>query len=312
MKNTKYFNSKNNKNMKNKAKENTDKSQNVIITYSALEQSRNKITSIGRCLFLVLGIFPFAPICMNLFSRYIMHISSNIYSAALVIFILLELTVMGIYIYKLVLAIMTVYLINENAEIYSLRISTFWYKIKGKMYLIKPMGTRMGRLSMLMYMVGNIKMVLDSVADEVTYEEFITMGRMKRISDISNVKEDKKYIRFFANVKTHKGIQKKNIKIPKIYEKIDVVKVFLKTLEDGNIENAKKVDFHEKKNINEIIMPTKTKREKLINTTLNWTFVMAWLTALTGLYKNVFIIWFSVEFIYVVAMVTDIIIEKIK
>lgn len=312
MKNTKYFNSKNNKNMKNKAKENTDKSQNVIITYSALEQSRNKITSIGRCLFLVLGIFPFAPICMNLFSRYIMHISSNIYSAALVIFILLELTVMGIYIYKLVLAIMTVYLINENAEIYSLRISTFWYKIKGKMYLIKPMGTRMGRISMLMYMVGNIKMVLDSVADEVTYEEFITMGRMKRISDISNVKEDKNYIRFFANVKTHKGIQKKNIKIPKIYEKIDVFKVFLKTLEDGNIENAKKVDFHEKKNINEIIMPTKTKREKLINTTLNWTFVMAWLTALTGLYKNVFIIWFSVEFIYVVAMVTDIIIEKIK
>ena len=155
-------------------------------------------------------------------------------------------------------------------------------------------------------------MILESFADEVTYKEFITMDRMKRIIDISNVKEDKKYIRFFANVKTHKGIQKKCIKIPKIYEKIDTFKVFLETLEDGNIENAKKVNFNEKKNINEIVIPIKTKREKLINTTLNWTFVMAWLTALTGLYKNVFIIWFSVEFIYVVAMVTDIIIEKIK
>ena len=83
-------------------------------------------------------------------------------------------------------------------------------------------------------------------------------------------------------------------------------------MEDEKIKNAKKVNFNEKKNINEIVIPIKTKREKLINTTLNWTFVMAWLTALTGLYKNVFIIWFSVEFIYVVAMVTDIIIEKIK
>lgn len=304
---------KNNKAKENiKNKESNEKSIITILTYSALEQGRNKITGIGRSLLFVLGIFPFAPICLNLINQFMVNIDSDTYTLLLVIFVVMELLLMGIYVYKMTIAIITVYLINENAEIYSLRISTFWYKIKDKMYLIKPVGMRVGKLSMLMYMIGNIKIVLENVADEVTYEEFITMGKMKGISDISNVTEGKKYIKFWANEKTNKGIKRKHIKIPKVYEKIDVFKVFLETVDAGDIEKARTINFNEKKNINELMMPLNSRRDKVINKSLNWTFIMAWLTALTRLYKNNFIVWISFEIIYLVTVFTDVIIEKIK
>lgn len=299
------------KKVKNKVNKNyTEK--NIIISYSALEQGKNSIMGIGRCLFIFLGIFPILPIIMNLYSKYAKYIKSDIYRWVLVVFGFVETAILLLYLFKWVKAVLTVYLINEEGEIYRLKISTFWYKIKDKSYLLNPMGTRVGKMSAIFYMIGNIKTVLDSVADEITYEEFISIGKMEKISQISEVKDLKKKVVFNAQIKDKSGQHMEKISIPKMYEKIESFVKFIQDMEKGKKAGLKDFGTEECNAENFEFIKKKSKSEKFTGFTIKWTAIMLWMLALTNLYRNAAIIWAGVEFVYIVMIGTDIIIEKIK
>ncbi len=263
-------------------KENKDK--NIILTYQDLEQSKNGIMGPGRCLVSFLGIFPFVPILLALFSCFIIKIPDSIFRILLFIITFFMLAILLLNIFIWILNMISVFIISEDGELYRIKISSFWYKIKDKMYLINPSGMMSGKFMRLFYMINNIKIVLQSVASDVTYEEFISMGRMEKISEIRNVKVKRKKIKINALIENRRGKKRKNLVIKRVFEKDDIFCEYLVRYESSGINEAAKVDFNQKINAEKMInidnSPIKHLK-KILKFTVTWTCIMAWVAIFT-------------------------------
>ena len=262
------------------------KETSTILTYSAIEQSKNNIMGPGRYLITFLGIFPFIPLFLSLFSCFIQKISYDLYRILLFLAAIVLIIIMAASIILWVFNMMRVYIIDEKGELYRLRASTFWYKIKDKMYLINPTGSTGGRLMRVFYMINNIKVVLMATAEDVTYEDFIAMGKMEKLSEISNVVVNKKSVRLTAKVESKKGTERKNIYIKRVFEKDEKFCEYLKILGDtGSYIEAKECfnikNNKENESIKNNIKNNASNLKRFIRFTIKWTCVMAWIAVFT-------------------------------
>lgn len=350
MKNNKKsnINNKANKNSKNNKKKNE-----YIFTYSGIEQKRHGMSSPGKCLYIFIGIFPFIPLILELVSCFVTYLDSRKFKMWM--FILSSILVIWLFvqIFIFINRIFHVLMIDENGVLYRLKISNFWYKIKNQTILLNPMGTSGGRLLRLFYMINNIKLVLQNISDTVTYEELIAMGKLEKFSEISDVIVNKKNICFNAKVKSASGERIKKVKIARVYENDFQIISYLKG------EDYSKPELMSK--IMEELHNAKTSVKKMINFSINWICIMAWISVILlssdlgklskinagiykesvieiekndkiteievyisdsgdyfkkseygNLYKPVFVVFFSVEIIYLVSKATDILIDYLK
>lgn len=269
-------------NLRDNAKENNNK--NVIITYSMLEQSRNNIMGIGKTLLIYVGVFPFIPLLLSLFSCFIKKLPNHIYKLCFFCIAIFGVVIMVSYMLIWLKNVMTVFIIDENSNLYRIKISVFWYKIKDKMYLLNPGGATGNRLTRLFYMVNNIKLVLETAMDDITYDEFISMGRMERLSDIVKVQITNKRIAFNASVTSKSGKVCKRIKVMKAFEQTEKFCEYLKMCAESGTEAAKNIKFDGKiSNVEDLILKNVNVSPliKLRKFTLKWTCVMAWISAIT-------------------------------
>lgn len=270
-----------NVNIKDNIKDNYNR--NVIITYSMLEQSKNNIIGIGKTLLIYVGVFPFIPILLSLFSCYIKKIPNHIYRLAFFCMAILGVAIMVSYMLMWLKNVMTVFIIDDNSNLYRIRISVFWYKIKDKMYLLNPGGAAGNRLTRLFYMVNNIKLVLETAMEDITFDEFISMGRMERLSDVGKVQITNKRIFFNASVISKSGRVYKRIRIMKVFEQTDKFCEYLKVCEESGTQAAKNIKFDGKIDVEELILKNVNVSPliKLRKFTLKWTCIMAWVAAIT-------------------------------
>lgn len=258
------------------------KETSTILTYSAIEQSKNNIMGAGRYFITFLGIFPFIPLFLSLFSCFIQKISYDLYRILLLSAAIVSIIIMAVNMMLWIFNMMRVYIIDEKGELYRLRASTFWYKIKDKMYLINPTGSTGGRLMRLFYIVNNIKVVLMAVAEDVTYEDFIAMGKMEKLSEISNVVINKKSVRLTAKVQSKKGTERKNIYIKRVFEKDENFCEYLKILGDKGSYREAKECFNVKNNKESKFLKNNVSNlKRFIRFTIKWTCVMAWIAVFT-------------------------------
>ncbi len=251
-----------------------------IITYSSLERRKNRIMGAETYLGFFLFMFPVIPILLALFSCFIYKLSDNLYSTLFmtgtiilaVCFLLAEIHWLK--------ELMTVYMIGDDGELYRLHISMFWYKIKQCTNLVNPMETTGGKWMQLFYMISNIKIALEAAGD-VTFEELIQMGRLTRISGITNVSGYKKKICLCADIETKKGIRQGKIKIRKVYDNIDALKEYLVIYQSDGVKAAEKYDFKVKVNPLSYVKENKTLVQKSIRFILIWTGILLWISLFT-------------------------------
>lgn len=255
--------------------------KNIIITYSMIEQGKNDIMGIGKCLLCFVGIFPFIPLLLSLFSCYVKLIPHHIYRIVFFAVAVVGVIVMFCYMLLWLNNVMTVFLIDEENHLYRLKISVFWYKIKNKMYLLNPGGAVGGRLMRLFYMIQNIKLVLESATEDITFDEFITMGKMERLSDIREVKISRKRIQFHAAIKSQKGVSDKCIKLFRAFEQQDRLCEYLKIYEQEGAAATKRVVFDSKVHMEELLLKKleRSPIKKFVKFTVTWTCIMAWIAA---------------------------------
>lgn len=246
------------------------KSKDIICTYSAIEQKRHGIAGPLKCLIVFLGIFPFTFLALELYSCFAKRISGEDFKKCMFLITGVLSAIMLICIVKFVIRIFYVFIIDEAGNVYRLRISNFWYKIKNQTVLLNPMETSMGRTMRIFYMISNIKLVLDNITDTVTYEELIAMGKLYKFENISDIKVTERKIVFRARVN---GAEiDKYIKIERVYEN------------DCQLIHAiRGQDIPEKESATDIIKEItsdKTPVKKLIRFTVRWTCVMAWIAVI--------------------------------
>lgn len=246
----------------------TDKSTSRIFTYSAIEQKRHGIAGPGKCLMIFLGIFPFVPLLLALFSCFIMKLEDKTYTICL--FGTCTVLVVGMFVCMVswIKRIFYVFILDEKKCLYRLKISNFWYKIKNQTFLLNPLETSGGRLLRLFYMVSNIKYVLENITDTVTYEELISMGRLELFTDISDVDIRKKKIIFRANIKTAGTMRTARITISRVYENDRQLVGFLQHGEYCEPEMVSHI-------LNEI-KQTDTPLKKMARFTVTWSCIIAW------------------------------------
>ena len=250
-----------------------EESKNLIMAYSDLEQKRNGVKTPMDALAAALGIFPFVILLTNLYSCFGSRLSNRTYRQIMVLAGSILLLIVALSIVVWVNRIFYVYMIDENHQLYRLRISNFWYKLRNQTGLIRPYGMPGGRLMRLFYMVSNIKKVLENISDTITYEELIAMGRLEKISDIRNLETKKKSYSFLAKLvnKDHPEGLETRIKICRVYENDHQLENFLREGKPG-----------EKEKISDIILEIKREKTplaKLAHFTIVWTCIMAWIAA---------------------------------
>lgn len=268
-------------NKKFNSKDNEGK--NIIITYSMIEQSKNNIMGIGKILLIYVGTFPFIPLLLSLFSCYIKKLPNDIYRISFFCLAIIGVIIMFEYMAVWIKNVMTVFIIDKKHNLYRVRISVFWYKIKDKMYLLNPGGATGNRLMRIFYMINNIKSVLGAAIEDITFDEFISMGRMERLSDIKKVRITNKRIVFSATVISKSGKADKRIRILKAFEQTEKFCEYLKICEESGTEAAKGIIFDGKINVEDLLIK-KTEISPLIKLkkfTLKWTSIMAWIAAIT-------------------------------
>lgn len=278
--------------------------KNIVFSYSALEQKNKNIKGPGTYLLELIGIFPFLVLILDLYTRYIGKISSTMYTAILIIGFILLVLIMLIRIYFWIDNVFHVFLINEEGNLYKLKVSAFWYKLRDKMYLLSPAGMGQKKIGMLMYMVANMKNVVDSISENTTFEELIAMGRLEKLDSITDLKITDKKVSFFAEVTERSQTKKKKISYLRLYE------------EEHNLLNfLKGEDYRQKRDSAEIVKEIfrgSTPQYKMIRFTKVWSAIMAWIAAVTKIYQRAGIVYFSVLIVYLVSKTLDLILERAK
>ena len=324
-----------------------------IFTFSALEQKRHKIASSGQLLLYFIEFIPFMVILLELISCFIVYLDNKSFKTTLLLTALVAVIVLLIGIFFSVKRYFYVLMIDENGVLYRLKISNFWYKIKNQTILLNPMQTSGGRLLRLFYMINNIKIVLQNISETVTYEELISMGKLEKFTDISELDIREKKVYFKAKVTDASGERFKRIKLERVFENDLQIMNYLKKEDYKTSESMSKII--------EEINKDKTPIKKAISFTWNWLCIMAWIAVVVlssdlgklskinagiyektivtieedgkhiekemyvsedegsfevdsygNMYKRVFILFLSVEIVYVVNISSKTIIKNIK
>lgn len=325
----------------------------LIFTYSAIEQKRHGILSPGKSLVVFMGIFPFIPLLLELFSCFVIYLGNRQFKISM--FGLTSILALWLFvqIFLFVKRIFYVLIIDENGILYRLKISNFWYKIKNQTALLNPFGTSGGKFLKIFYMINNIKLVLQNISETITYEELISMGKLEKFTDISEVVIDKKNIVFNSKVKSASGEIKKRIKISRVYENDFQIINYLQGKDYLKTESMTEI-------VKELNKP-KAKSVQIVRFSIKWISVMAWIAVILlsrdlgrlskinegiyekkvieivsdddiveetvymsnsgeyfkkseygNLYRPVIVVFLSVEIIYIISKVSDILIEKFK
>ncbi len=245
------------------------KSKDIICTYSAIKQKYHEIATPIKCLMIFLGIFPFMVLFLELYSAFIKRIDNDTFRNIMFIVTGIMVVIMMINIIVFIRRIFYVFIIENGNNIYRLKVSNFWYKIKNQTILLNPAGTAGGRLMRMFYMIGNIKIVLDNITDTITYDELIQMGRLEKFDEIKDVKVTKKYISFFARTGSLDNAKVKNIKISRVYENDELIIAALK--------GVKEADISDERDMVENIFNEKSPVKKIITFSIVWTCIAAWI-----------------------------------
>lgn len=252
-----------------------------ILTYSSLERRRNRIMGAETYLGFFLFMFPVIPILLALFSCFIYKLSDTLYSNLFMTGVIVLVIVFLLAEIHWLWELMTVYMVGDDGELYRLHISLFWYKIKQCTNLLNPMETTGGKWMQIFYMINNIRLVLEASGD-ITFDELIQMGRLTRISGITDVKNYKKMICLSADIETRKGVRQGKIKIRKVYDNIDSLNEYLVLYQSAGVKVAGQYDFKVKKNpITYVVEENKTSIRKSIRFILIWTGIMLWFSLFT-------------------------------
>ncbi len=251
-----------------------------IITYSALERRRNGIMGAETYLGVFLFMFPVIPILLALFSCFIYKLSDTMYSTLFMMGSMLLVMVFLVAEIHWVWELLTVYMVGEDGDLYRLHISGFWYKIKNCTNLLNPMETSGGKWLQIFYMINNIKLALETAGD-ITFDELIQMGRLTRISGITEVRNRKKSIILSADTECGKGKRKRKIVIRKVYDNIDALQAYAAIYQREGKEAAEAYDFKVKKNPASYITATPPRIRKLIRFLMVWTGIMLWFSLFT-------------------------------
>ena len=125
-----------------------------------------------------------------------------------------------------------------------------------------------------------------AAAEDVTYEDFIAMGKMEKLSEIGNVVINKKSVRLTAKVQSKKGTERKNIYIKRVFENDEKFCQYLKILGDKGSYREAKECFNVKNNKENEFLKNNIKNntsnlKRFIRFTIKWTCVMAWIAVFT-------------------------------
>lgn len=251
-----------------------------IITYSALERRRNGIMSAGTYVGIFLFMFPLIPILLALFSCFIFKLSDTVYSAMFMTGTILLTVLFLVAEIRWLWEMLTVYVAGEDAALYRLHISVFWYKIKDCTNLLNQMNTAGSKWMQLFYMIQNIKLALAEAGD-ISFDELIQMGRLTRITQITEVENRKKSLVLYADFENNKGIRKRKIKIRKVYDDIDALQEYAEIYQNKGKAAAGAYNFKIKKNPSAYVIGVRTPIQKLIRFLIVWTGIMLWLSLFT-------------------------------
>lgn len=250
-----------------------------IITYSSLERQRHGIKGAGTYVGIFLFMFPFISILLALFSCFIYHLSDTMYSVLFMAgTVLLTILFLGAEL-RWLWELLTVYVAGEDGALYRLHISVFWYKIKNCANLLNPMNTAGGKWMQIFYMIQNIKQALERAGD-IGFDELIRMGRLTRITGITEVENRKKSFVISAEIENQKGIRKGKICIRKVYDHIDALQEYADLYKNSGREAAEAYDFRYKKNASDYILE-RTPVRKLMRFLTVWTGIILWLALFT-------------------------------
>ncbi|MCI8668025.1 MAG: hypothetical protein HFI34_00665 [Lachnospiraceae bacterium] len=250
-----------------------------IITYSALERQRHGIKGAGTYVGIFLFMFPFISILLALFSCFIYYLSDSMYSTLFIAGTILLTILFLVAEIRWLWELLTVYVAGEDGELYRLHISIFWYKIKGCTNLLNPMNTAGGKWMQIFYMIQNIKLALEGAGD-ISFDELIQMGRLTRITSITEVENRKKSFVISAEIENQKGIRKGKISIRKVYDHIDALQEYADIYKNSGKEAAEAYNFRYKKNASDY-MPGRTSVQKLLRFLTVWTGIILWLALFT-------------------------------
>lgn len=280
-----------------------------VITYSSIERANNGLKSPLGMLIFCIEIYAFIPFIMVMIKKFNLgiEISNSTYTKVLI----MEAVVIFVgFIYKIakwVKQLLTVFIIDDG-KLYTLRISMFWYKVRDKMYLINPTGLHQGRMLRFMYMINNIRLVFDSAAEDINFEEFVSMGKMHELLEIKNVTIKDKRISFKSTIKSNGEKKTSTIKIDRIFDKDKAFCNYLKTYEKDGVKEAAKVDFSGVTYLKKLIFTKENyvgnQIEKLKRNSFFWVCMTMWFLILAT-YKNVFIMMCMIYAIYLVSWIVD-------
>lgn len=259
--------------------------KNIVITYSMIEQKVHGIKGPGKYLLQFLGFFPVIPLLLALFSCFIKRIEDTQYKMILFVFTTFYIIILAILIIQWLTNAFRVFIVDDQGQLYCLYISSFWYKLKNKMYLLNPLGNMHGRLMRLFFMLTNIKFVLDSATENVSYEELIQIGKLTKITNIENVQISRGMIRFDANVLKRDQVKNSRFRLLRLYE---MDQAFIRFLKMGK-EEAENVNYKElfkndtEKQIAELYENkiNRTRVQKVARFTLFFTSIMIWIASVT-------------------------------
>ena len=341
-----------NKNHNKKTDNNINKEKNMVFSYSTFEQKRHKIKGPVGLLMDMILVFPFVILVALIYSGMIKKIPAEKFKLILVLAAVVLILIMLLRISIWINDVFHVFIIDKNGNFYRLRVSTFWYKLKDKMYLLTPANVTGKKFMMLIYMVANMKNVVDSISDSITYDELIAMGKLEKLTDISELKVSNGIISFRANISEKNESSVKKIRCHRLYENDFQLIRFLSGEDYREKEDSRKIIeelFKEQNSFGKILKFTKI-----------WTCILEWVavTLLSSdfsrmasinsgdykkqiietdsgkkkeayvsvtdsndyfyassygkLFKPVMIIYLSVEIIYIFSKGTDIVIAKTK
>ena len=239
-----------------------------IFTFSAIEQKRHKIASSGQLLLYFIEFIPFLVLFLELISCFVVYLDNNTFKTVLISIALVAVIFLLIDIFISVKRYFYVLMIDENGILYRLKISNFWYKIKNQTMLLNPMQTSGGRLLRMFYMINNIKIVLQNISETVTYEELISMGRLEKFTEITDVEIKEKKVCFKAKVTDSSGERVKQVKLERVFENDMQIMNYLKNEDYKTPESMSEII--------EEINKDKTPIKKAVSFTWNWLCIMAW------------------------------------
>lgn len=249
-----------------------------VLTYSKIEQKRNGIIGAGEYLKYFLLLYPGIPILIALFSCYAIYLSEEKYyqtfMAASIIYVII-LAIILTYNFK---RMFTVYIIDKEGGLYLVYLSVLWRRFKEEISTINLTGIPSIPLFKMFYILSNIKYILDNIENGIDCNELTTLGKMKQITNIREVRDSKRKITFYCVLKNGNKSYTKKIKIPKIYFKIDNLLEFIVDSEKNKTSIG---CFERKLDPEKYLIKERNPFGRIIKFSIIWLSIVLWLSLFT-------------------------------